>query len=97
MAISRYQKDTIISSPQRLSTAEAVQRIRQGVSNGTIRTQEISLVEGQRLDQLAGQYYGDGQLWWVIAAASGIGWWLQTPPGTRVLIPVDIDAALRLV
>lgn len=97
MAISRYQKDTIIGSPQRLATAEAVQRIRQAVANGTITTREISLVEGQRLDHLAGQYYGDGQLWWIIAAASGIGWWLQTPPGTRILVPTDIGSVLRLV
>jgi hypothetical protein len=96
MAVSRYQKDTIIGSPQRLATANAVLRIRQSVNAGTLATRELVLAEGQRLDTLAGQLYGDGQLWWVIAAASGIGWWLQVPPGTRILAPTDIDAALRL-
>jgi hypothetical protein len=97
MAVSRYRKDTIIGTPQRLSTAAATLRIRQAVSAGTLATRELVLVEGQRLDALAGQIYGDGQLWWVLAAASGIGWGLQVPPGTRVLVPTDIDAALRLV
>jgi hypothetical protein len=97
MAVSRYQKDTIISTPQRLSTAEAVPRIRRAVTAGTLATRELVLTEGQRLDNLAGSLYGDGRLWWVIAAASGIGWWLQAPPGTRILVPVDINAVMRLV
>lgn len=97
MAISRYQRDTIIGTPQRLATAAAVPRIRQAVSAGTLATRELVLAEGQRLDTLAGQLYGDGRLWWVIAAASGIGWWLQAPPGTRILAPVDLEAVLRYV
>jgi len=97
MATSRYRKDTIIGTPQRLSTAAATLRIRQAVNSGALATREFVMTEGQRLDTLAGQLYGDGQLWWVIAAASGIGWWLQVPPGTRILAPTDIDATLRLV
>lgn len=97
MAVSRYQKDTIIETPQRLSTAGAVPRIRRAIAAGALATREITLVEGQRLDTLAGQLYGDGGLWWVIAAASGIGWWLQAPPGTRVVVPVDINEVMRYV
>jgi len=97
MAVSRYQKDTIIGRPQRLSTAEGVLRIRQAIAAGLLTTREFTLTEGQRLDTLGGQLYGDGQLWWVIAAASGIGWWLQVPPGTRLLVPTDIDETLRYV
>jgi hypothetical protein len=97
MTVSRYQRDSIIGEPQRLATAAATLRIRQAISAGTIATREITLTEGQRLDTLAGQLYGDGQLWWGLAAASGIGWWLQAPPGTRILAPTDIDAVMRLV
>jgi hypothetical protein len=32
MAVSRYQKDTIIGAPRRLSTAAAVLRIRQSIT-----------------------------------------------------------------
>lgn len=97
MAVSRYQKDTIIGAPQRLSTAEAVNRIRRAQAAGFISTRELILVEGQRLDQLAGQLYGDGRLWWILAATSNIGWGLQVPPGTRILIPQDIGRVLELV
>ena len=95
MAVSRYQKDTIVGAPSHLTTASAILRIRQAVAAGQIVTRELFLVEGQRLDQLAGQLYGEGKYWWVIAAASGIGWGLQAPPGTRLLVPTEIGVALR--
>lgn len=94
MAISRYQKDSIVGTPPRLSTASAVQRIREAQVAGRFVTRELVLVEGQRLDHLAGRLYGDGRLWWVIAATSGIGWGLQVPPGTRLLVPTDINVVL---
>jgi hypothetical protein len=97
MAVSRYQKDTIIGAPKRLSTAAAVLRIRQSVTAGLIPTRELVTVEGQRLDHLAGNLLGDGRLWWVLAATSNIGWGLQIPPGTRLLIPTDISTVMELV
>ena len=95
MAVSRYQKDIITGTPQRLATASSFLRLRDAVRSGQLSTREVILAEGQRLDQLAGQYYGDGNLWWVIAAASEIGWWLQVPPGTHILIPTSLSEALR--
>ena len=97
MAVSRYQKDIIISSQGRLATASGVAKIRAAYAAGRIATREITLSEGQRLDGIAGEVYGDGNLWWVIAAVSGIGCWLQVPPGTRILLPLDINAVLGLV
>ena len=47
--------------------------------------------EGKRLDHYAYEYYGDAGNWWVIAAASGIGWWLQIPAGTYLVIPTDLS------
>lgn len=96
MATSRYEKDSIIGTPPKLSTAQAVQRIRDAQTAGRFTTQELVLVEGQRLDHIAGKLFGDGKLWWVIAATSGIGWGLQVPPGTRLLIPTDINVVLGL-
>jgi nucleoid-associated protein YgaU len=47
--------------------------------------------EGERLDVIAAKSYGSSHLWWVIAAASGIGWGMQIPPGTLLKIPVSLS------
>jgi hypothetical protein len=53
--------------------------------------------EDARLDVMAGREYGDASLWWVIAAASNIGWGLQVPAGTRILIPATLSQIADLV
>ena len=65
--------------------------VRRGVLNGAITYIIEKKVEGSRLDMYANKHYGDPSLWWVIAAASGIGWWLQTPPGVLLYIPTDLN------
>jgi len=61
--------------------------IRTAIENGTLDYTSSVLRGFQRLDNIAGEHYGDGRLWWIIAAASGIGWGLQVPPGTVLNIP----------
>ena len=96
MALSRYLN---IVGPERgtksMSTINSI--IRKGVQQGTINTSEIVLEENRRLDQLSGQYYGTAAYWWVIAAASGIGWGLQVPAGTVINVPTDINQILSFV
>ena len=46
---------------------------------------------GKRLDHYAQEYYEDAGNWWLIAAASGIGWWLQVPEGVVLKIPTDLE------
>ena len=53
--------------------------------------------QAERLDVIAGDYYGDGTFWWVIAAASGIGWSLQVPPGTYLAIPKSLSSIYKLL
>jgi len=72
------------------ATAQAVTAIRQAIKEGAIEVTETVFTESKRLDVLAGETYGDGTLWWVIAAASNIGWALQVPPGTKIVIPASI-------
>ena len=66
-------------------------------STGSLKCKILTMNSTQRLDTLAGKYYGDSQYWWVIAAASGIGWGLQVPPGTLIRIPMSTSAAQALV
>ena len=73
-----------------LQTHQYVARIRRLLAEGEIGFTKITTRKGQRLDQVAHSVYGDGRLWWVIAAASNIGWWLQVQEGTTLIIPTDI-------
>ena len=49
---------------------------------------------GDRLYNMAAQYYGDVRYWWVIA------WWNSYPteadlrPGMAITIPLDLESAL---
>lgn len=90
-SLSRYQSANIGQAPAIVNMIR--ERIRDGQMSFTIE----QLVEGKRLDHVAHEYYGDARLWWVIATASGIGWWLQAPPGTRLVIPTDLGQVLALV
>ena len=91
MSFSRYRKDGLVQGGKLRGTSIGLIKLRRRLQRGEITTQTVVLKEGQRLDQLAQQAYGDGRLWWVIAAASGIGWWMQAPPGTRVLVPISLE------
>lgn len=93
MTIRRYERTPVIGLNFRYGTSFAIPVIRKAVESGTIRTKEIILLESERLDILAGKEYGDGSLWWIIAASSNIGWGLQVPAGTRILIPTLKDIA----
>jgi len=94
--LNRYARTPVIGLGYRYGTSFAVPAIRQNIQAGNIRYQEIVLQESNRLDILAGLYYGDGKLWWLIAAASNIGWGLQVPVGTIIRIP-DLSDCSRFV
>lgn len=87
MAVRRYARANILGANKQYGTSRAIRAIRSGIEAGTIRFSTQRLLEGQRLDSVAGSAYGNGRLWWVIAAASNIGWSLQAPPETIIRIP----------
>jgi hypothetical protein len=91
MTISRYGKTQQRNFGKSYGTSYVIPFIRQGVLNGEIRYSRYVLRGGQRLDTLAGEYYADSTLGWIIAAASGIGWGLQVPEGTEILVPILED------
>ena len=51
--------------------------------------------EGDRLDNLAFQFYGDPSLWWYIAKANNLTS-MTIPPGTSLRIPATTQYALGL-
>lgn len=92
MTVRRYARTRVLGLNFRYGTSFAIPAIRENVANGNIRFKETVLRENERLDIIAGQEYGDATLGWLIGAASGIGWMLQVPAGTRIVIPILEDA-----
>ena len=51
---------------------------------------------GDRLDNLAWEYYKDPSLWWIIARANGIGLGnLSVPIGEQLRIPHDTEGIIE--
>lgn len=96
MAVSRYVRSPILAFGTKYGTSVTHVIIRDAIKNGKLAYQEHILRGRERLDTLAGTLYGDSRYWWVLAAASEIGWPLQVPPGTIIKAPVLKDV-LRLV
>ena len=97
MAFSRYTFTPKIMGRRLLGTPRLSSKIHAGCVSGEISFTSVTLKEGARLDHLAGRAYGSASLWWIIAAASGIGWGLQVPPGTLIRIPVNPSKILALM
>lgn len=96
MPISRHATTAVIGSPSYYSSNQSITNIRSGIKDGSIQYTERTLTGAQRLDTIAGREYGDGRYWWIIAAASDIGWGLQVPAGTSIKVP-DLQSALSRV
>lgn len=93
---SRYARTRIVGLGTRYATSYAVPIIRQNIANGNIRYEEVIIQERERLDILAGKFYGDGRLYWVLAAASNVGWTNQVPPGTLIKV-ANLDDVFKFV
>jgi len=94
----RYEKATrIFPFENYFGVSYAIPLIRKGIEDGSIRFIQRSLKEGERLDVIAATEFGDGRLYWIIAAASNIGFAPQVPPGTLLRIPVlqDVSKILK--
>ena len=95
--INRYRRSSKIKAGQAYGTYDAGNIIQRAYEQGAIDAEVTVRKESERLDHIAGRVYGDGSLWWIIAAASKIGWGLQVPPGTRIVVPTDLGQVSALV
>ena len=85
---SRYLRDNVRFDGRGYNSPGAINTVRQGIDSGNIEIlQTLLSTQGDRLDSISGVVYGDSRYWWVIAAASNIGWGMQVPPGTIIKIP----------
>ena len=87
MSASRYSNTNRLSYGTVVGTCTVCSIIYNAIINNQVSYTQRILREGERLDTLAGSLYGDANYWWVIAAASGIGWGLQVPPDTIIIVP----------
>ena len=63
------------------------------VINPSINDTYIITKEGDRLDNLAWEYYRDPSLWWIIARAKNIGKGTLFPEvGVQLRIPDDVES-----
>jgi hypothetical protein len=97
MATSRYAFTPLLPGRQGLGTSKYISRIYYSVKSGALPFSTTTLIARQRLDHIAHLAYGSSDLWWIISAASGIGWNLQAPPGTIIRIPKELSRVFALM
>jgi len=96
MGLSRYSFSSKTSKGG-IATSKVSWRIFKAIENGSLPFSSRTIKGNERLDHIAAKAYGSSNMWWVIAAASGIGWGLQVPPGTIIRVPKSISAVMNLV
>jgi hypothetical protein len=95
MATSRYALTPRLNFSAQFGTSRVIQNIRAAIKDGQLPVSTTMIRGAERLDTLAGVLYGDSRYWWILAAASDIGWGLQIPAGTIIKVP-DLSLALKL-
>lgn len=79
----RYLNKLIQTDSEKLRQQTTILPNIVGISDTYIQTITV-----ERLDTLADRFYGDAAMWWVIAAANGIGkGTLRVPQGAILRIP----------
>ena len=96
MAFSRYSGSPVLGLGSQYGTSQMVVSIRNAIKDGSITVKQVIARGAARLDTIAGEEYGDARYWWVLAAASNVGWGLQVPAGTVISVP-SFDDISRIV
>lgn len=59
-----------------------------------ILSRELVFQDGDRLDYIAEQVYGDPTLWKALALYNNIGYFFELQPGDKLYLPLDINKLL---
>jgi hypothetical protein len=99
MGISRhsFKRAVSINGKTILATNKCSTRIYQAVLDKKLPCDIYIMKQGDRLDIIAYKKYKNSDYWWIIAAASGIGWGLQLTPGTILAIPRNLNQLFSYV
>lgn len=62
-----------------------------------IAARDLMIQEGDRLDILAEQLWGDSNYWRYLALFNGIGYFFDLVPGDIIRVPIDIQQVIRRV
>jgi len=96
MTIQRYDTTSIIGG-RSYGVADYIRAIHLAIAQNRLDYDTYVMKSSDRLDNLAAIHYGANDLWWVIAAASGIGWALQVPATTFIRIPTSLNQVIALL
>lgn len=94
---NRYQNSKIISNSRKIESDENIKLVRRlsSVMYPDFSTKDDTKIvsqEGDRLDLLASEFYGDESLWFVIAKANNLGKGsMVIPPGLIITVPFYTD------
>jgi len=92
MAFSRQSREGFRFDFLGYQSSKAISVIRSGIESGDINIiKTLLLTQEDRVEHIAASIYGEARYWWIIAAASNIGWALQAPPGTIIFVPSLAD------
>ena len=96
--MGRYSRIPVISNPQDNNGAKFYSTVFYPKTPLSENDIYVLTSKGDRLDLLAGQFYGDPKLWWVISSSNKSlpQNSLHLPPGTQLRIPSNIDQAVNL-
>jgi len=93
--MNRYSNTKITNAKKTRLRTNQVKKYNTTIYQSIPETNEDLFVitqDGDRLDQLANQFYKDSTLWWYIAQANNIST-MNIETGTRLRIPASTDFA----
>lgn len=95
--VRRYEQSRISNDGRTIADTGKLLTVRTQLEAGLIEYDLYVTNSSERLETIADKVFGDGRLWWILAALSDVGWALQVPDGTILRVPKNPKAVLSLL